>query len=473
MPRQTFLKRALLGTPNAATAPLEGLRALFSYFVVAGHTYMFTSFVLDVPKPLSQLDPTATTFHHIWQTLSRLGVYAAVDIFLLLSGFFLAASLARHAGDIGEGTLRNCKRLTTRSLVRYLVSRWLRLAPVYLLVAMRFAMLGQTTCIGWREVLFLHNNVSGPDACVGVGWSIHVDFQMHVIIGLLATIVPSWQSLQNVLLSMAFLIGIGRSVTWEFAGRPRRMTTSMVDYLNDADQVPIVEKFLGLKAGRFSLRDTELVTRRMRLLAYAPWDASTFARGGVVCLGAATWLAMRENRPFCRMVRLWPRMVLMGVGVVWMGFFGGMRRFYGEGEVGVWFVGYEGFGRLFVAGATCVLVMVVGEVGMGGEEKLGRGTAMVGLVRRVFGGWVGGFLGRVSYVVYLVHPFVVWVLGFGWPRLSRDDYTTMKVNWAGLKLYIVSVIVALPICVFEEVGLVARRYIVDRMFGKVVNKRKA
>lgn len=458
---RSFLARALLGTAPPATAALEGLRVLFNYLVVAGHTHVFASFVLDAPARLSAFDPAAGPLARAVDVAARLGMWASVDVFLFLSGFFFAHSLLRAAPP------------SPRAAARHVAARWLRLAPLYLLAAAGLRAAGEPQCIALPEALFLHNlfqrwhvATAQVDACIGVGWSLQVDFQMHIALAALAAATPSPRALLPRLLALAAASAAARAVTWARAGRPRRPFPAMIDFIDSEDYRATLEAFAGVPAGAFDLADPALAVRKARLRAYTPWYKATAFRGGAVCVGAATWLVMRDRAPACRAVRARPALSLLVVAAIVAAFYVGMEVFYADAAPPRGFWVYVGFGRLALAFATAVLTILVADVGPGGTGEQEGQSGLVSAVRSVLSSPMLLALGRVSYAVYLLHSLSAAWLWRGWPGLTKETYSMTRVNWTGLTWYLCTVALAVPFCIIEEAGLGIRKRILDAVFEK-------
>lgn len=86
-------------------------------------------------------------------------------------------------------------------------------------------------------------------------------------------------------------------------------------------------------------------------------------------------------------------------------------------------------------------------------------------MRVVFGNRLLVGLSRLTYSVFLVHFLAAASILSGWPRLTKDNYSIFLVNVAGVRWFLVSLLVAIPFCLFEELFMTVRRLILDSLFA--------
>ena len=131
----------------------------------------------------------------------------------------------------------------------------------------------------------------------------------------------------------------------------------------------------------------------------------------------------------------------------------------------------ECIGRTTFSLAVGVLVMTVTSVS-NSESAFPSGFAS--RIRVFLSGRVFRVLGRMSYAVYLVH---VYVLKFSWrlpPRMERLGSGVLLVE--GFKLYFLSLVFAVPICVGEELMFMGarlmRKWLWREKVGQIGEKKK-
>lgn len=179
-------------------------------------------------------------------------------------------------------------------------------------------------------------------------------------------------------------------------------------------------------------------------------------------VGAWTWVEMRTNGPVYRLVKMYPRKawrVVLGMALVHTVLL--KPSFFAEGAW--WGVVHEMVVRIGMACAMGVVVMITCSVREGEKVvdcEIGR------RVRKVFGNkWlVRG--ARSSYAVYLLHMGLTGLVTEGWGSINASNFGMDMVLVSGVKWYVGSVLMGIPFCVMEEVGLTARKWIVEKAFGQ-------
>jgi peptidoglycan/LPS O-acetylase OafA/YrhL len=250
---------ALWRRPPGTLAFVDGLRAIAVLWVLVYH---FT-----VPLLVDAL-PVEASFHLLGAPAGE--VYAAllhraplqpvlagnlgVDLFLVLTGFLVGRSLLREhaaAGRVRYG--------------RFLLRRWLRIAPAYLVaVALYCVDPGQRAACakwGWTNLLFV-NNLFGPQisrrSCFGHGWSLALEMQFYAIAPLVvAAMRRAWprplapRAATRVPLALAALsLGCLVAVVAQHAGE--RLYDWYPEALYDKLHTRAVPCFLGLAAASAS-----------------------------------------------------------------------------------------------------------------------------------------------------------------------------------------------------------------------------
>jgi peptidoglycan/LPS O-acetylase OafA/YrhL len=174
--------RAEVGPPRQRLAGLDGVRGLAALFVVVNHVFLraFPGYPVD-----------NAPFWAGWFIYGRF----AVVVFIVLSGFSLALSPARHGWRL-DGISRFARRRARRILPAYWAALMLSLAAAWLLVPEP----GQGAP-GAKSVvvngLLVQNVVLAPSPNRSF-WSMAVEAQLYVVFPLLLLMVRRWGAVMMV-----------------------------------------------------------------------------------------------------------------------------------------------------------------------------------------------------------------------------------------------------------------------------------
>lgn len=472
---ETFVRRALRSSAPPETAALEGLRVLFNYAVVSGHALFFAGLMLDSPQQaMDALSDRASPYYRPFVASLRMLLYS-VDVFLLISGFFLAASLCKTSDDSAatssDGKPSHKIHLSPYDFLRHIVSRWLRLAPVLTIVSAVIALGGSPNCIGWSEVFFFRNFAKPPEAsCVMPSWSTTVDMQSHIVIYLLTLLTPTWSALESILSLSIVSVGLYRTATWFSTGMPRwPFAISIIDFIPSYEERAQVARDLSMKLGNFDA-STELASARREVTdRYTPLYFDTALRMAPVMLGVLTFLLMRRDAAIVRAVRKVPNLAAAAAVAVatlfteWAGVM--VQDSRGDSNVMVGAVD-EGFARIVVTACVAVIVMVISS-NVKGQAPRAKTLSWI------LGNSVMKVLSRSAYVVYVLHPITSGTIGGMWPKMTAEGYKMGPLLFKGFQWYAVTVVASIPFCFIEEAGLIGRRLFMKKIFGGRGGKQKA
>lgn len=444
MPR-SFLSRALVGSCHPSTAPIQGLRVLATLIVHSGHALVFVAILLDQPLHPLHSDPDASSLTKLATSILISLFWYSVDIFFFISGFLALPALVR------------APRPTRLSI--YIIARYLRLAPLYLFIAFLYHMAGQHSCIYPREALFLKNTIhasvgASPTSCIGVGWSISVDFQAHIALALLAYFFTSPRILFTALMFISSITTLTRSFAWLYAGAPRRPFPNIMDIVYTEQYKTILANHLAVTPGNFSLFSPKLMYRRHLHTQYQPLYAAFVHRAAPVFIGAATSLALQHNMVPVLFIRRNPRRALAVVATICLVCHLSTFAYFSE-SVATYkplFFLYEGFGRYAVSCVTAIIIILTCQLGASPPATPFLITLRAFLANRLF-----LILSRYCYSIYLIHPLVSRSFTAMWPPLSKDNFSLNRVHLSGLRWFCVSLLAAVPFCILEEFALMGRR----------------
>ncbi|WP_422936011.1 acyltransferase family protein [Sinomonas sp. P47F7] len=176
----TLKPGAALRTPATATRVewLDGVRALAALFVVVHHVWL-----LSVGGYPGNNGPWTMD----WMVYGHL----AVSVFIVVSGFSLTLSPARHEGRLPEGGLGFLRRRFWRIVPPY----WAALAFSSVLVVVGLASTPTGGALTSRDVLvhgLLLQDAIGTTPPNGVFWSIAVEWHIYFLFPLVLLLVRRW-----------------------------------------------------------------------------------------------------------------------------------------------------------------------------------------------------------------------------------------------------------------------------------------
>ncbi|CAF0840673.1 unnamed protein product [Brachionus calyciflorus] len=162
---------------------LNGIRFMSIAWVILGHTYSFSSMVMD---NIAYIDDLRKQFFF----MMILNGILAVDTFFLLSGLLTSYLFMKE-------TIRT--KITPKFMFKYYIHRYLRITPVHMIVLMISARLSKYLGDGpiypsltgvetemckstwYINLLYLNNVWKRDKQCLGVSWYLSNDMQFHWI----------------------------------------------------------------------------------------------------------------------------------------------------------------------------------------------------------------------------------------------------------------------------------------------------
>jgi peptidoglycan/LPS O-acetylase OafA/YrhL len=164
------------GPPRQRLAGLDGVRGLAALFVVVNHVFLraFPGYPVD-----------HAPFWAAWFIYGRF----AVVVFIVLSGFSLALSPARHGWRL-DGVLRFAQRRARRILPAYWAALAFSLAVAWLVVPPPGAGVPDAKSV-FVNGLLVQNLIGAPSPNRSF-WSMAVEAQLYVVFPLLLLMVRRW-----------------------------------------------------------------------------------------------------------------------------------------------------------------------------------------------------------------------------------------------------------------------------------------
>lgn len=171
------LRRDLFERREGHLAPLDGLRALAILSVVAFHTSVFSAYTTAHKQSLGELGAVQQWLFNLW---------SGVDVFFVLSGFLIGRILLRELEATGR--ISYAAFLARRSL-RIFPAYYVVLTAVLLLVVPRapraFAYLFETrdfdslAAVAWANYAYVSNYVVEPGAANPMSWAWSLCIEEH------------------------------------------------------------------------------------------------------------------------------------------------------------------------------------------------------------------------------------------------------------------------------------------------------
>jgi peptidoglycan/LPS O-acetylase OafA/YrhL len=169
-----------------AFRPIEGLRFIFNFWIVALHQHMIQKCMFGMYKNIAALDELGLT---VWSGIA-LGNGYQVDIFFMLSGFLLSWGLLQKKSCVQNSSIFG----VVVTLVLFIIKRVLRLWPVLISVLALAYFAQDFNATNFDAVvaqLAIPNYTDETPQAVVPGWSNRVDLECCVVLFLVLTILRS------------------------------------------------------------------------------------------------------------------------------------------------------------------------------------------------------------------------------------------------------------------------------------------
>jgi peptidoglycan/LPS O-acetylase OafA/YrhL len=367
-PRQNL--RLLFERPRERFAPLDGVRGLFTLWVIAAHCLFW--FGVRRFRAAVELEPPLRLI---------LLAHYAIDAFFVMSGFLLAHLLMSEKERTGRFDVG-----------RFLVRRAARILPAYYLAIALYAVLGSDN----RErfvynVLYVNNFLPAGQQFMLWTWSLAVEEQFYLTLPCVLLLAYGTKHFRG-----AFLLGI--IVIAAFVrlilvdangfGAPGVSPLSQGLAIVDTLYTKTYGRFGSLACGVFV---AYLLQHRPKLLATldrSPRATLALTLGSLACIALVCLPDAPSDMPFFQFGHAWPAWLVPSALA--------LNRV------------------AFALAFSCLMTLMLGTSKLG--RLLGSGLS--------FGLWYP--FAQLSYAAYLFHPLVIQAL----PRPSSITYSSLSLLFA-------------------------------------------
>jgi peptidoglycan/LPS O-acetylase OafA/YrhL len=162
--------------PSSREAPVDGLRALSMFWVMATHVCLAVSVFVDHPSFRRLVETLSPTLSWIWHGEKSL------DTFFVISGYLIGGLLLREHKNTGNLRLR-----------RFYARRYLRLTPAYLAAVLIVWAAGvepaSKSAYAWANLLYVNNFLTCDKMFMDWTWTLAVEEQFYVVLPIVLLIV--------------------------------------------------------------------------------------------------------------------------------------------------------------------------------------------------------------------------------------------------------------------------------------------
>lgn len=433
------------------TSIFNGFRLLFNFAVVYGHVIYFTPIILDAPDlPFlltGQSYPLATALS---LPVFIMMIYA-VDVFLFISGYLFGRSFCSFRKPNNNSAL--LPYYTWRHGISHIINRLLRLFPVLAIACMIGALRGLKPCMN-RNVIYelLHIGNCNPNygysaplsfTCMVVGWSLTTDVQAHAFMAFVLIFLKSnrraakimcFAVVFQILCRANFLIQLGRP--------PLAMTVkNMASSLDDLTDFASV---LNLPMGNMTF-DADNVEYTLRGVIDTKLYASPYMRTAPAFIGFLTWYAVQQRTSYVRFIENNLLVSLLTVffitATVFLSFFAIPAL---NGSPAWLCILYESVHRVVFTCAISGFVIILGSPITAAKSRV------VCIVRKLYSNGIVNRIADLSYAIYLLHIYLLWISTVVPPRITREQFEMWRFVPSGVQVYLTAVVVSVPVHQFEK-----------------------
>lgn len=448
--------------PHFDTAVFDGLRVLFNFAVVNGHVLYFVPIIRDLPTLPFVTSGDAEPLLSFLSICLFFFMYHAVDVFLFLSGYLFGLSFCgkklsqtnSRKNDVNENNT-----YTLYDVVNYTKIRFLRLLPVWLLAWLWSTLLGYAPCTTPSNIVYelfyiytlnpgYCNEPPLGHTCMLIGWSLTTDVQAHVVMAVILFIVKTPRRASFVLVILTALTVAARAhymlVT---LGRPLEIGMSVSNSAKSLDELARFGKLLGLTAGNVEYEKNGLREFNYKMLTDVKLYVSPYMRASSAFIGYVTWYHVTTGSPTVKAMQRHTTRTLLAAVSVLLGLFSLFLTLSAVKPAPPRWIGvtHESAYRVIFTAAIAAVAVAAGS----NNSCNNQATGVVRMVKLLLKNRVTKQIAKLSYAIYLMHPFLMWVATEYSPRITREQFEVWRFVPSGLMVYAATVLVAVP-CHFIE-----------------------
>ncbi|PXF42136.1 hypothetical protein BWQ96_08168 [Gracilariopsis chorda] len=457
-----FLRRAFTSRVPTGTLALQVIRIYFNVAIVLYHAAFYLAFSLSSSAPADALINEFSSVSAVLFQFVNFGFRYGVDAFFFLSGFCMAPKLKACFNVDGS-------KISLGAVVRYILLRWLRLAPMYTITSMIYAAIGNSLCPNLAEILLFGNLFTiAHDRCLIEGWSTVVDFQVHIVICVLALVSRSLSILQFALGISILGSALSRIMIWYEAGFPAwPLMFNVQDVTKTYSAKVALATTHRLNMGAFDVQSYDAMSRRRIFQAYYPLYFQTGYRLIPCMIGFLVWYEMyRKGFVHLLVLRRKAAAVVTGLLLMLMDYFA-LFYFHPSSKTFNKYFGalHEGFGSALVVGGLGLIVMAccrvdTDEAGDLNHDK--RQRVSCSRLQHLLNNPIISFWSRSLYAIYQLHPNFVRTVTWVGPNVADENFSHAVVLVKGLMLYACTVAFSVPVIAVEQVCLELRFYLKNK-----------
>lgn len=441
------------------TSIFDGFRVLFNFSVVYSHVMYFMPMILDSPEPPFLLNAPAEPILSLLSVSVYFLMLYSVDVFLFLSGYLFANSFcSRTASDLHHYTVLHG--------VNHMFNRFLRLLPVFAIVWAIGFLRGSHPCRTHHTLYeFFHmfncnpayGKASPPTSiCVLVAWSLSADVQAHAFMAAVLVFFKSHKRTVHFLCFAVLVQVLCRAQFLYALGRPLMQGPTMVSVAQSYDEIKQLAKVLNMPVGNIRF-DDGLGQFNRQLLTDMKVYASPYMRTAPAFIGFLTWYAVHERTAYVRFIekRLTASLIsiLVGTMALLLSFFAIPTL---DGYPRWLCIMHESVHRVVFTCIFSAFVVVLGSPMVSPKSQLVRAF------RFMFSNLVANRIAQLSYAIYLVHPYLVWLATVIPPRITPTQFEMWRFVPSGVQVYLAAVILAVPCHYLENRFHVVRKQCTNR-----------
>lgn len=431
------------------TSIFDGFRVLFNFSVVYGHVMYFMPIILDTPEPPFVLNAEKEPMLSILSLASFFLTLYSVDVFFFISGYLFGRSFCLRQRN-NDTTLP----YTLLHGLKHMLNRFLRLLPIFAIAWATGAARGARPCISRSMLYELFYVVNCSPAygkaapttymCLLVAWSLSTDVQAHAFMASVLIFFKSHKRAAQFLCFAVIVQILCRASYLHQLGRPLIQGPTIVSAASSFEEASELASVLNLPVGNITFAEG-LGDLNRQMLTHTKVYASPYMRTAPAFIGFLTWYAVQEHNAYIRLIERNVGHTLFGIfsatATLLLAFFvvPALRGKF------VWLcILHESVHRVAFACVVSAFVVILGSPGVSSKFRAVRA------VRFMCTNKIVNRIASLSYAIYLLHPYVLWVATVIPPKIKAQQFELWRFVPSGFQVYLASIIVAIPCHFFES-----------------------